>query len=222
MVGDIGRIKANLRWCILGSYSIFPLTFINFDLINWCCVSSSLLLEWKGKEWRRAPPVRRALWRRLLYLWMGWGLFCSLWVSYIYFNGEISYKDGEKARMKDAIHNFFKSPMFLEFKKNLRRLYDDAREHGWLHAWKNLVELLDPLGEFHALKVLGLPNGASQEDISARFKNLTKEWHPDRHKTPESKLFAQEKFVEIAQSYEKLSSLKQRRSKKNKRSEDEL
>lgn len=45
--------------------------------------------------------------------------------------------------------------MFLEFKRNVGKLYDNIWEYGWSTAWINFIELLDPQGEMHALKVNG-------------------------------------------------------------------
>ena len=80
-------------------------------------------------------------------------MFCALWLSLIYFNGELTYKDGETVKIKDMISNFVNSPMYSEFKNNTRQLYNDVFEVGWSQAWRNLMELLDPFGEYHALKV---------------------------------------------------------------------
>ena len=89
----------------------------------------------------------------MLNLGLCWLAFSSVWITFIYFNGEITYKDGTKAKLREAIPNFFRSPMFLEFKKNFWRLWEDTKHHGFKTAWFNMVELIDPLGEFHSLKV---------------------------------------------------------------------
>ncbi len=41
-------------------------------------------------------------------------------------------------------------------------------------------------------QVLHLKRGASQEEIRARYRELTKKWHPDRIKDPAMKEEAQE------------------------------
>ena len=47
--------------------------------------------------------------------------------------------------------------------------------------------------EKHALKVLELKEGASQDEIKSRYKELTKKWHPDRFKNEDEKADAHEK-----------------------------
>lgn len=83
-------------------------------------------------------------------------LFSSLWLSYLYFNATVTDKHGERIKLRDAAKNFLNSPMFLEFKMNIKAIYDDANENGWGNAWSNFVDSLDPFGEKHALKVSSL------------------------------------------------------------------
>lgn len=50
--------------------------------------------------------------------------------------------------------------------------------------------------------VLGVVNGASQEDIKKAYRRLAMEWHPDRN--PNNRLEAEEHFKEIAYAYKVL------------------
>lgn len=50
-------------------------------------------------------------------------------------------------------------------------------------------------------KVLGLATNASAEDIKQSYRNLAKQFHPDRNPSPE----AHKQFVEINEAYETLS-----------------
>ncbi len=83
-------------------------------------------------------------------------------------------------------------PAPQEFSKNCAALWDHALEFGFVSTFQQLIESLDPLGETHALRVLDLNPGSSQEQIRARYRQLTKTWHPDRIKDPEKKEEAQE------------------------------
>ncbi len=56
-------------------------------------------------------------------------------------------------------------------------------------------------------KVLGIGRSASTQEIRKAYKNLAKEWHPDKNDSPG----AQEKFVEINAAYELLSDPDRRR-----------
>jgi len=50
-------------------------------------------------------------------------------------------------------------------------------------------------------KILGIPKNASEREIKERFRELAKEWHPDRNPDPKTK----EIMSEINKAYEVLS-----------------
>merc|ERR1719341_1986630 len=94
--------------------------------------------------------------------------------------------------------------------------------NGFWSTWAQLVESLDPFGEKKALKTLGLAQGASQEEIRGKNRELTKGHHPNKVQGQhEEKEAAQEKFVQIQQAYEKLSDLKRSRAKANKKQQQQ-
>lgn len=71
--------------------------------------------------------------------------------------------------------------------------------------------------------MLGLLPTASQSEITAAFRKLSRENHPDKIKGEEEKKAAQSRFMEITQSYEILSKIKSKRRQRNKKfTEDEL
>lgn len=94
-----------------------------------------------------------SFYRRMMTLSVYLLIFSSLWVSSLYFNATVTDKHGERIKLRDAAKNFFNSPMFLQFKENVKVIISDAMENGWGNAWTNFVELLDPHGKTHALKV---------------------------------------------------------------------
>ncbi|XP_014209177.1 dnaJ homolog subfamily C member 16 [Copidosoma floridanum] len=63
----------------------------------------------------------------------------------------------------------------------------------------------EPLG--NPYKILGVSRHATQKDIRKSYKNLVKEWHPDKTDHPA----AESKFVEITKAYELLSDPERRR-----------
>ena len=82
----------------------------------------------------------------------------------------------------------------------MKTLYQHMLINGFWSTWSQLVESLDPFGEKNALKVMELKAGSSQEEIRSRYRELTKQFHPDKVKgTPEEKEAAHEKFVQIQQ-----------------------
>lgn len=56
----------------------------------------------------------------------------------------------------------------------------------------------------HSLEVLGLSQGASEEEARQAYRELVKVWHPDRFSGLIAKKEAQEKLVEINNAYEHL------------------
>ncbi|KAG7155009.1 dnaJ homolog subfamily C member 22-like [Homarus americanus] len=213
-IGNIGREQGQLKWAMIGAYIVLPFSFFHPPLANWSAISCALLFTSRGKEWRRTPYPDSPFCKRFMTLMMCVVVFNSFWGSALYFNATVTDSQGERIKLRDAAKNFLNSPMFLEFKENLKVIFNDARENGWTNAWTNFVELLDPLGEGHALKVLGLTSGATQDEISSAYRKLAKEWHPDRHSF-ENKDEAHKRFMEIQEAYEKLSDIKNRRKRKN-------
>lgn len=54
-------------------------------------------------------------------------------------------------------------------------------------------------------EVLGLKQGATQDEIKAAYRELVKKYHPDRHTNNELKDLAQERMREINEAYDTLS-----------------
>lgn len=54
-------------------------------------------------------------------------------------------------------------------------------------------------------KVLGINEGASQEEIRAAYLALVKKYHPDKYTDPDLKQIANEKLVEVNEAYEMLT-----------------
>ena len=221
LVGNIGREKGAIWPPIVACYLASPaLQFLGIGNAALVSVAGIIVFNWKSKQWRRTPREPLPLWKILLILTLCGALYCSLWASYVYFNMRIVTKDGDEIPVRDAFGNFIKSPAFQQFSENAKHLWRHAWEHGFWSTLHALIESLDPLGEKNALKVLNLEKGASQDEIRARYRELSKKWHPDRVKEQEKKAEAHEKFVEIQQAYEKLSDIKTRRARQNKRSHE--
>ncbi len=54
-------------------------------------------------------------------------------------------------------------------------------------------------------KVLGVSDGASNEEIRAAYLKLVKKYHPDRYTDPDMKELANEKLKEINEAYDQLT-----------------
>jgi DnaJ family protein C protein 22 len=110
----------------------------------------------------------------------------------MYFNMRIVTRAGDEVPFRDAVFNFVKSPAFQDFKANVGQLWDHGWEHGFWSTFQSLIDSLDPTGEKNALKVLELKSGATQEEIRAKYRELSKKWHPDKYKAEDEKAKASE------------------------------
>uniref|UniRef100_A0A1A7Z1J2 DnaJ homolog subfamily C member 16 n=2 Tax=Iconisemion striatum TaxID=60296 RepID=A0A1A7Z1J2_9TELE len=68
------------------------------------------------------------------------------------------------------------------------------------------VRLVKTASEFDPYNILGVSRSASQAEIKRAYKNLAREWHPDKNKDPK----AEDMFIKISKSYEILSNEERR------------
>lgn len=221
VVGNIGREQGTPWATIAVSYLSYASRWYFYDVSTWLnivtfCAASAF--NYFSKEWRRTPKKPKSKLRRLSTLIVCAMLYISLWSSYCYFNGKITDANGDEIPIHEAIHHFFTSPWWTDLKQSLFDIYQYAQHHGWYEVWKQIIELSDPQGEQNSYKILGLGPTASQTEITAKWRSLSKEWHPDKVKDPDQKRVAQEKFMEIQQAYEILSNIKNKRKRKNRKS----
>lgn len=94
--------------------------------------------------------------RRLGYLGLCVLLYSSLWISYLYFNAEMTDSHGESIKFRDGVANFLTSPLWTDFKHTFNALLSSLWHKGWYSTWKQFMDDLDPFGEHQALKVKNL------------------------------------------------------------------
>ena len=124
----------------------------------------------------------------------------------------VNTKDGETLKVREVIHNFFKSPHWTRLKSSLWKVYEEFRQHGWESAKHTLTGMADFEGEDRARTILGVANNATQREVKERYRELAKLWHPDKHHG-DAKDTANERFMEIKEAYEILDNLFTRRDK---------
>lgn len=213
--GNFGAQEGKIKWALYGALAMAVVIYTFNVFHGWTSVVSTTMFNWKEKKWRYKRSKPNGFLKRVAILFGCSMLYYSLFFSYLYFNVEIQDSNGDTIKLRDSVANFLKSPMWIEFKESFMQLKNYAKVHGWRRMWDEFIEKMDPHGEKNALKELGLEANATQKDIHNRFKQLSREWHPDRHRTPEAKADAQEKFIVIQQAYELLSDIKRRRKQRN-------
>ncbi|XP_072552571.1 dnaJ homolog subfamily C member 22 [Salminus brasiliensis] len=82
-------------------------------------------------------------------------------------------------------------------------------------SWKKVLEIL--LNEYSqreidAMKVMSVSEGATLEEITTRYRELVKLWHPDHNPTQQDE--AQQMFIQIQAAYETLMNRHKPRKKK--------
>uniref|UniRef100_A0A8C2WKH7 DnaJ homolog subfamily C member 16 n=1 Tax=Cyclopterus lumpus TaxID=8103 RepID=A0A8C2WKH7_CYCLU len=68
------------------------------------------------------------------------------------------------------------------------------------------VQMARAASEYDPYMVLGVGRSASQAEVKRAYKNLAKEWHPDKNKDPK----AEDMFIKVSKSYEILSNEERR------------
>ena len=91
--------------------------------------------------------------RRMSILTLCFLAYSGLWVSYLYFNAEITDSTGETVKFRDAVRNFLTSPLWRDLKQNLKNIFQSIWTVGLGETWKQVLISLDPQGEQQALQV---------------------------------------------------------------------
>jgi len=219
LVGNVGRHQGNLSGALIGSYLISP-AFLWYQNSVFFCSMSSLYFFKRNMTWR--PLYKpQSFWKRLVVFTLSILLYSSLWSSWLFFNCTVTDKDDQEIKCRDAAKNFLSSPFWKEFSSVMKDLWNYVSHYGISGLWAELVASLDPSGESNALSVLNLSQDASEEEITSSYRKLARTWHPDRHKDPQAKEEAAQRFMSISKAYEVLSQIKSKRMMKNKRSQAE-
>lgn len=216
LVANIGRLQASMKSSVLGSAAGVLWQLEDPTNVGGSCLLSAVAVYYWGFRWRTYRR-RKSKCRRLSVLFVCGMVYLSMWGTSLYFNATVTASDGEEIPLRDALNNFFTSPAWTETKETLYLIWQHIKVNGFRNIFQQIIQTIDPEGEASAYKVLGVEESSSQEEIKARYRQLAKQWHPDKQKDPTKKVQAQEKFVEIQKAYETLSKIKGRRSQKNQR-----
>ena len=208
LVGNIGREKGEFLKPFLGSLICYFILSVIGDGPNYmyCSTVATLTFNYLREHRRIYKPA--SFGHRTLRISFCMVLFSSLWISFLYFNAEITTEVGDKVKFRDSVSHFFRSPAWLEFTQTLNVIYEEGRKNGWKNVYDEFVKALDPKGEANAYKVLGLNSSSTEVEIKKAYKTLVRQWHPDRYHDPVEKEVAQEEFIGIQKAYEILTNKK--------------
>lgn len=223
-IGNIGREQGSIWIALCSAYLLYPtLTYIGDDnmWVFLMVVAASLSFDTFSKQWRLKPRKRKNIIQRIFYLGLAAALYTFLLGSYLCFNAVVTDSEGEEIKLSEAIQHFLTSPIWLDLKASLEATWNQAKHQGFWATWAQLIDLTDPRGEINAYKILGLSQTATQAEVTSRWRALSRDNHPDKIKgTEEERRQAQEKFMEIQQAYEILSKAKNRRQRRNRKSDE--
>lgn len=215
MVSNVGRIKSSLRYSIIGAYFgefLFGVTHLVLDDSNTLfVVGVATAFTTYGWEYDRMPHAQKQ--KKCSHRFAKWLvfylIFCSLLSSYVYFNATVVTQDGDKIKVREAVHNFFRSPAWTKLKQSFWQLYEEYQNEGWEGVKRRLTILSDLEGEERSLEILNVTRESSMQEVKTRYRVLAKEWHPDHHK--DNKEYAQTKFMEIQEAYETIKKVRSKR-----------
>ncbi|XP_069108632.1 dnaJ homolog subfamily C member 22-like [Argopecten irradians] len=219
LVANLGHQKCTMSAPLVGGFLGLPWTLYSSENIMPGVLISAILVNKFGIKWEVERKPRKNICKRMVVMTFCGIIYLSMWTSVIYSNCSITNEHGETIPLREAIPNFFKSPAWDNMKETMNKLYEYYKLYGWQRLWQQFVEAMDPTGEANAYRVLGLNDSVTQKEITRRYRELAKEWHPDKIKDPEHKKFAQEKFIEIQKAYDTLSEIKSRRTSRSMKSE---
>ena len=210
MVSNVGRMQSSFLYSLIGAYTgelLFGephLLYVEMSTPS-IAVGVSMLFSTLGWQYRRHKEQHSCCKR--MFVWaVLFTVFCGLLTSGIYFNGTVETENGETIKVREALNNFLKSPHWHQMKRSSWKVYEDYKEEGWEGVQRRLVILADVEGEERALSVLGLEKGVGGKEVKERYHELAKEWHPDHHQG-ETKVYAQERFMEIKEAYNTLNAI---------------
>ncbi|ALC49195.1 wus, partial [Drosophila busckii] len=219
LVGNVGR-ECGVWWhSLLAALAAYPMRYLIYDE-TYSLLLTALVSAWAfdvlSKQWRRTPPARRGAAERTLKFTGALCIYFSIWGCVVFFNGTITDEDGGEVPLHEALHNFLASAWWTDLKQALLDTYNYAQHHGWYETWREVFESMDVDGERNAYKVLGVSATASQSEITAAYRKLSKENHPDKVKDEALRAQAHQRFIDIQQAYSVLSKIKSSRRRKNK------
>lgn len=235
MVSNVGVIKCRWKYSVLGAY-LGELLFGYHHMIMYApvpslAVSVSMLFSTFGWEFDRRPLGQNVIrarsgrccrgerFRRVSTWAVVLVVYSLLICSFLYFNAAITTPEGESVKVREAVNNFLKSPYWERLKKsfwlNSQEVWEEFKMNGWHRAIERLMVLADFQGEQRSRYLLRVEANSTLSEVKSKYRELVKEWHPDKHLTDSAQERArvQEKFMDITEAYEILQKIYKKRER---------
>ena len=187
-MGNIGLESGSFQPTVWLCYILTPLQFGHVNLIT---LLATFKFQ-KSRAWKANNAKKSSFVKRTFCVVIAFSLYICLWISCLY-NVTIEDTNGEQIRLKDS-----------NISKILQQVWQEIKSKGISDL---ISEILDPDGVDGALITLGLNEESTFDEIKAKYRELSKKWHPDKFLNDEEKLKAQGTFMKIQQSYEILSKI---------------
>lgn len=208
IVGNVGRHQGSLKWALLGAYLCTPLIYLFNDPTFYIAIVTSLVFNRYGKQWKRTPTGSRSFIRRMAFLSLLGIIYLQLWGAWFCFNCTTTNNEGETIKCFDSMMDFFESPSWKQFQSAMQELKLYIQIHGIGGFFQNVKAWIGEDLEKDALEVFELHANASREEITKKYRQLVRQWHPDKQKDPSKREEAQNKFIEISEAYQILMKIK--------------
>ena len=212
LVGNIGYERVKFKWCLIGAMAPSLFLPLNPDMTSYCALFSTVMAYWK-RSFRKSVAHRDASLKNLLKVIVGFAFYASLWASLMYYNVSVVTKEGERVYLRDVLADYFEDD--FEFPTIFKKMSTD-----FFKFWRELrsqVHSFKIMEDTQSYMVLGLDWGASEEEVTAKFRELAKTYHPDKNRGLEPSKLAEynARMVEITRAYEALTKKRKSKSKKS-------
>uniref|UniRef100_A0A1I8FCS6 TM2 domain-containing protein n=1 Tax=Macrostomum lignano TaxID=282301 RepID=A0A1I8FCS6_9PLAT len=145
LVGNIGVHQMSFTKLAICSYCSFVVYSTDFNNILYGSLLTVSLANWFCRDWRSRPAKPKSRCGRACAVSLGACLFYSLLAFSLLNNARVTY-EGESVPLREAVRNFFKSPLWREMRDTVGKLYEYYKIHGFKEILKQLWDALDPQG----------------------------------------------------------------------------
>lgn len=206
LTGNVGRHEGELKKPLVAAYlTAIPSLMFSIHPGSLSTIASVIVFNRYSKKWRLSKEKPKPLSKRVATLTVCIIVYILLWSSWLYFNCSIEDPETlQPIKCRVGLENFFRSSAYTNLSEAIWMLVEHARHQGFIGLWKEMMQEFDVSGRNNALVTLGLDDNATQKDIVAQYKKLSREFHPDRERDESKKAEKHEKFIQVQEAYRTL------------------